>query len=276
VPRSFSQRATAAIGSEVNARAGTHERAGPAPQGGRRTSIFIVASPRPQVGKTFIARLLIDFLRLQGGVPMAFDLNPDGDALRDYLPTLTLAAEVDDTPGQMALFDRMILNDGTPKVVDVGAASFDRFFKVVQDIRFIKGAERRSIDAIILFVADLHPVAIKAYADLQRRFPGALLVPVLNDAIVKDRTLRDKFPFTRTATVPLQITALSPTLKAQIERSGCSFADVHDDMPLKIPLALAYELRAWTRRTFVEFRELELRLLLEQLRASMENPLVGE
>src|SRR5262249_32786922 len=142
--------------------------------------------------------------------------------------------------------------------------------------RFLKGAERRSIDPIILFVADPHPVAVKAYADLQQRFPGAVLVPVLNDAIAKDRRLRDKFPFTRAATVPLQITALSPMLKAQIERSGCSFADVHDEMPLRIPLDLAYELSAWTRRTFVEFRELELRLLLERLRASMENPLVGE
>jgi hypothetical protein len=208
---SYSQKA-AAIGSEGNARAGTFN---PAPQAGRRTSIFIVTSPRPQVGKTFIARLLIDFLRLQGGVPMAFDLNPDGDALRDYLPALAIAAEVDDTAGQMALFDRLIFNDGTPKVVD-------------------------------------------------------------NEAIVKDRNLRGKFPFTRTATVPLQITALAPMLKAQIETSGCSFADVHDELPLKIPLDLAYELSAWTRRTFVEFRELELRLLLEQLRASMENPLVGE
>lgn len=270
---SYSQKATAAIGSEGNARAGTSN---PAPQAGRRTSIFIVASPRPQVGKTFIARLLIDFLRLQGSAPLAFDLNPEGDALRDRLPGLAIAAEVDDTAGQMALFDRMILNDGTPKVIDVGAASFERFFRVVQEIRFIKAAERRSIHPIILFLADPHPVAIRAYADLQQRFPGAVLVPVLNDAIVKDRKLRDKFPFTRAATVPLQITALSPMLKAKIETSGCSFADVHDELPLKIPLDLAYELSAWTRRTFVEFRELELRLLLEQLRASMENPLIAE
>ena len=270
---SHSQKPTAAIGSEGNARAGPPSAAS---QPRQRTSIFIIASPRPQVGKTFIARVLIDFLRLQGGTPIAFDLNPRGDALRDYLPALAVAAQVDDTAGQMALFDRMILNDGIPKVVDVGTASFERFFRVVQEIRFIKGAERRSISPMILFVADQHPVAIKAYADLRQRFPGAALIPVLNDAVVKDRKLREKFPFTRAATVPLQITALAPMLKAQIEKSGASFADVHDDLPLKIPLDLAYELRAWTRRTFVEFRELELRMLLERLRASMENPLVVE
>jgi hypothetical protein len=273
VPRSHSQKATAAVGDEASARAGAHR---PAPEAGRRTSIFIIASPRPQVGKTFIARVLIDFLRLQGSAPIAFDLNPRGDALRDDLPALAIAAEVDDTAGQMALFDRMILNDGTPKVVDVGTASFERFFRVAQEIRFIKGAQRRSIDVVILFVADPHPVAVKAYAGLLQRFPGAALIPVFNDAVVKDRKLRECFPFARAATVPLEITALAPTLKAQIARSGASFADVHDELPLKLPLDDAYELRAWTRRTFVEFRELELRMLLERLRAAMKNPLVAE
>src|SRR5258708_23201042 len=127
---------------------------GPAPAARRRTPIFIVASPRPQVGKTFIARLVIDFLRLGGGDPIAFDLNPGGDALRDYLPALAIASEVEDTTGQMALFDRLIIGDGTPQVVHVGSASFDRFFKVMQEIRFIEGAQRRAIEPVVLFAAD--------------------------------------------------------------------------------------------------------------------------
>jgi hypothetical protein len=65
-------------------------------------------------------------------------------------------------------------------------------------------------------------------------------------------------------------------LKAQIEQSSCSFADVHDQLPREIPVGLGYELRAWIRRTFIEFRELELRRLLEQLRASLDNPLLGD
>jgi len=279
VPRSYSQNATAAIGSEMHASADAHGRAGafgPAPTARRRTPIFIVASPRPQVGKTFIARLLLDFLRLQGDDPVAFDLNPSGDALRDYLPALAVASDVEDIKGQMALFDRLIVHDGTPKVVDLGNASFERFFTIARQIRFIEGAQRRSIEPMILFAADPHPVAVKAYADLQRRFPSAVVIAEFDDAIVKGRKLRDQFPFTRTAAVPLQIAALSPMLKAQIERSSRSFADVHDHLPADIPVGLGYELRAWTRRTFVEFRELELRLLLEQLRASLENPLIGD
>lgn len=34
-------------------------------------------------------------------------------------------------------------------------------------------------------------------------------------------------------------------------------------------MALAFELQAWTRRTFLEFREMNLRLLLERLRPAL-------
>jgi hypothetical protein len=267
VPRSDSQRKKpAAIGDDMRSRAGGND---PAPDARRRTPIFIVASPRPHVGKTFTARLLTDFLRLDGGKAAAFDLNPSGDALADYFPDLATASDLGDIKGQMALFDCLVVDNGVGKVVDVGTASFGRFFAIAQEIRFIEEATRRSMEPMILFAADAHPVAVKAYADLQRRFPRAVLVPVFNEAIVKGKNLRDNFPSTREAAVPLQIPALAPLLKAQIEQSSCSFADLHERPPMGIPSGLAFELRAWTRRTFLQFRELELRLLLERLRASL-------
>jgi hypothetical protein len=58
-------------------------------------------------------------------------------------------------------------------------------------------------------------------------------------------------------------------LKAQIDKSRYSFSDVHNRLLIGIPNGLAFELRAWTRRTFIELHELELRLLLQKLRASL-------
>jgi hypothetical protein len=235
----------------------------------QQTLVFIVASPRPQVGKTFVARLVIDFLRLDRGEPMVFDLNPVGDALTDYLPQLAIAAEIDSTKGQMALFDNLIVDDGVAKVVDVGSASFERFFAVMAEIGFVKAALRQWIEPIVLFVADAHPVAVRAYADLQQRLDGALIVPVFNEPALKGRNLRDKYPFARAAAVPLQIPALAPKLKVHIERQPSSFIGAHGTLSTTMPVGPGLELQAWTRRAFVEFRELELRLLLDKLRASL-------
>ena len=234
----------------------------------RRTPIFIVASPRPQVGKTFLARLLTDFLRLDGGEAVAFDLNPTGDAPGDR--GLAAGTDLTDVRRQMALFDCLIVEDGIAKVIDLGHGWFAQFFKVVEEIGFIDEACRRAIEPVILFAADPHPVSFKAHADLQRRFPRAVVAPVFNEAIVQGRKLRDQFAVARAAAVPLQIPLLLlPILKAQADKSAHSFADFHTRMPEGVPQGLAVELHAWTRRTFLEFRELELRLLLEKLQASL-------
>src|SRR5207244_9534800 len=113
-------------------------------------------------------------------------------------------------------------------------------------------ARRRSIEPMILFAADPHPVAVKAYADLQRRLRNACIVPVFNETILRGQRLRDQYPFSRAAAVPLLISALAPMLKAQIDKPPFSFVDVHDKLPMAIPIGLAFELRAWTRRTFLE------------------------
>jgi len=264
VSRSDSRRAAAHFHPSEQAAAGS-----PAAEPAPRSAVFIVASPRPQVGKTFVARLLVDFLRLDGRTVTAFDLNPSGDALIDYLPTLATPSDVGDIRDQMALFDSLIVDDGVAKVVDVGHASFERFFAIMAEIGFMREAQRRSIEPMILLMADPHPVAVKAYADLQRRFRNALIAPVFNEAILKGRRLRDQYPILRAAAVPLQIPPLAPMLKAQIDKPPYSFVDVHDRLPMAIPIGLALELRSWTRRTFLEFRELELRLLLEKLRTSL-------
>src|ERR1700720_3644865 len=108
-----------------------------------------------------------------------------------------------------------------------------------------------------LFAANSHPVAINAYADLKRRLRGVIIVPVLNEEILKGKKLREEFPFAHAAAIPVQIPTLAPMLKAQIEKSLYSFSDVHGKLPIGIPIGLAFELRSWTWRTFIEFRELE-------------------
>jgi hypothetical protein len=235
----------------------------------RWTPVFAITSPRPLTGKTFLARLLIDFLRVDGARVRAFDLNPSGDALHDFLPTLTQKAEIASTPGQMALFDRLVVADAVAKVVDLGHAQFEQFFGVVEEIGLVRELNQRGIELVIIYPADPHPASLDHYHGLMGRFPRTVVVPVLNDAIAKSRKLRDLYPIARAAAVPLQIPLLAPALKQYTEGRPHPFAEFHGQVPRTVPAQYTYELRAWTRRVFLEFRELELRLLLERLQASL-------
>src|ERR1700719_4712825 len=146
----------------------------------RTTPVYIICSPRPLVGKTLVARLLTEFLLLKHGAVAAFDINLKEPSLLEYLPKVTETAEVDDTFGKMALMDRLIVNDGIAKVIDLGFHAFDEFFKMSEEIGFMKEAARRGVAPVILFVADTDRVSARGYPMLQQQIPPAALVVVDN------------------------------------------------------------------------------------------------
>ena len=94
-----------------------------------RNSITIVASPRPRVGKTPLARLLADFHLHEGRSVAAFDLNVGERTLAQFLPEKTTVATIRDINGQMVLFDRLVADEDITKVIDLGHESFESFFQ---------------------------------------------------------------------------------------------------------------------------------------------------
>ena len=112
------------------------------------TPVYIICSPRPLVGKTLLARLLSEFLLLKDGAVSSFDINLKEPSLLEYLPRVTETADVMDTFGKMQLMDRLIVHDGVAKVVDLGFHAFDEFFKMTNEIGFLKEAARRSVAPI--------------------------------------------------------------------------------------------------------------------------------
>lgn len=239
-----------------------------APQAGR-TPVYIVASPRAKTGKTFLARLLVGFYLADERPLRAYDLDLIEPTLINHAPWHTVAADLSHTQGQMALFDALIVNDGRSKVIDVPHLSYKSFFALAEQISFFEEARYHSIEPVILFPADLHPATPQHYAALQARFPRTILVPVQNEAIARIPKLRETYPTYRAACVPLHFPALLPALRAELERHNYSFADVHENLPLDIPIDTCFGLRSWTKRAFFELRELELRLLLEKLQSSL-------
>src|SRR5438046_7567686 len=148
-----------------------------------RTPVYIICSPRPLVGKTLIARLLSEFLLLKNGSVISFDINLKEPSLLEYLPRTTETADVIDTFGKMALMDRLIVNDAVAKVIDLGFHAFDEFFKMSEEIGFMKEAARRGVSPIVLFVADTDRASARGYAMLQQQNPPAALVTIDNEYV---------------------------------------------------------------------------------------------
>jgi hypothetical protein len=233
-----------------------------------RSSITIVASPRPRVGKTLLARLLTDFHRQDGHPVAAFDLNSGEGTLAQFLPGQVTTATVRDINGQMALFDRLVADEDTTKVVDLGHASFESFFSVAHQIGFVEEARRRAVAVAILFTVTPDQTSVDAYRYLRDQFERATLAPVHNE-LFGPAQHRDKFPLASGGPLIVHLPVLAPGLRKYIEKPPFSFANSNMGDAVDIPVDAHIAIQRWLRKVFLEFRELDLRILLADLRASI-------
>lgn len=216
------------------------------------TPVYIICSTRPQVGKTLLARLLTEFLKLQRGDVVAFDVSLKEPSLLDFLPRLTETADIDDTFGKMALMDRLIVHDETAKVIDLGYHAFDEFFRMTTEIGFAKEAARRGVVPIVLFMGDSDRASLRAYETLQQQYPQRSLHVIDNEQV-----LRGEIPPALARDKMLHVAALPPFLKTYIDRLNFSFTGY-----LRSEQDSSTELHQWIRANYFAFRQIELGLLL--------------
>jgi hypothetical protein len=229
----------------------------------QQTQLYIVASQHPRVGKTLVSRLLLDFFRLSGRPLVGYDLDPREPTLAGYFPNLAWPVDIAETPGQMALFDRLIADNWRTTVIDLGYGLFEQFFAVMAEIGFEKEARRQLIEPIVLFITDSAPTTARSYAELQRRLPQTTFVPVHNEAASFMFMHRD-FPPTRPEFGFIRIPRLSPVVRGVIDRPGFSFGAYMAKQP-----GGPTEVHTWIGNIFAEFRNLELQLLLGQVQSSL-------
>jgi hypothetical protein len=216
------------------------------------TAVYIICSPRPRVGKTLVARLLTEYLKASRREVIAFDLSSNEPSLLDYLPKQTETAQVRDTFGQMQLMDRLIVDDGVPKVLDVDASAFDTFFKLFQEIGFLKEATRQGVAPLVMFVLDQDFSSSRAYTMLERAVPANALVAVNNEAVLYGEVP----PWVRARRM-IEIKLLPDFLKGYIAKTTFSFNAFARNKSNS-----SSELYDWIRGIFLHFREIELSLML--------------
>ena len=135
----------------------------------QHTPLYIVASQHPRVGKTLVARLLIEYFRLSGRPIVGYDLDPREPALAANFPSFVWPVDIADTRGQMALFDRLVADNWRTTVLDIGYGLCEQFFQVMPEIGFEQEAARRGIVPIVLFITDSAPSTVAPL----RRVAGA-------------------------------------------------------------------------------------------------------
>jgi hypothetical protein len=185
---------------------------------------------------------------------LAFDVTLREPSLLDFLPQITETATIEDTYGKIQLMDRVILNDGIPKVIDLGYYSFEEFFKMSEQIGFLKEASRRRVVPIVLYCAEGDRVSMRAYDALRRQIPRQQLIVAENEHV-----LREDLPELYGRSKQLRIAALPAFLRTYIERFSFSFTGY-----LRQEKDPSTELYQWIRRNYYTLREIENEIMTQR------------
>jgi hypothetical protein len=146
-------------------------------------TVYITASDQHRNGKTLLARLLADYLMLDGFDPFMIDTDAPDGPLRNYFPGRTALADFAQMHGQMKLFDTILASPGRDYVVDLPARHLEGFFKAASELNFFQETKNVGYRIIVFFIVDRSNASLRAARSIQE-FPGIdLFVPVHNEFV---------------------------------------------------------------------------------------------
>jgi hypothetical protein len=117
-------------------------------------TIYVVASDANRNGKTLLARLVSDYLLLDGKDPFIFDTDAPDGPLRQFFPGRTALADFEKMAGRMKVFDTILGSPGRDYVIDLPQRHMLDFFKVVEELSFFPEAKAHGFRIIVFFVVD--------------------------------------------------------------------------------------------------------------------------
>jgi hypothetical protein len=189
--------------------------------------------------------------------------------LAGRFPKLVWPVDIADIRGQMELFDRLVADTTSTKVIDLGYGPFEHFFRVMGEMGFAQEARRRGMEAMVFFVTDQAIATVRSYAELQQ-WVAATFVPVHNESVSLLFSKED-FPPTRPECGTIRIPRLSQIVRGVVDRPTFSFNAYMAKQP-----GGPTEVHTWTADIYAQFRDFELRLLMRKLTSRLGRPQTPE
>ena len=100
-----------------------------------KPTVILIGADKGGVGKTTVARTLLDYLRKQEIPARAFDTEAPKGTLQRFHPDVTEIVDVTAVADQMRIFDTV--SDSSVTVIDVRAGLLSSTLRALRDISFL-------------------------------------------------------------------------------------------------------------------------------------------
>lgn len=221
--------------------------------------VFIVCSDQSRNGKTLLARVLVDFLLMEGRDPFCFDLGHPEAALRAYFPGRTALVDFATAEGRARVFDTILARSGRDYVIDLPATQLARFCETAGGENFPAKAREKDFRLGVLFVVDREEKSLAAAAAVEDILLPDIFVPVANRFV--GSALPDGVPGP-----VLAMERLGDELRAATSHRRFSLRAFMQGDESSVPVQHRHSLKRFLHGLVTGMREFEPALSLQALR----------
>jgi hypothetical protein len=133
-----------------------------------KPTVILVGADKGGVGKTTIARTLLDYLSAHQTPVRAFDTEFPSGTLKRFHPDVTKIVDVTSVADQMKIFDTLGSADARVTVIDVRAGLLSSTLQALSDIGFIDSAKKDQITFAVFHILGPSIASLNEIAETAR------------------------------------------------------------------------------------------------------------
>jgi hypothetical protein len=133
-----------------------------------KPAVIIVGADKGGVGKTTVARTLLDYFGAHQTPTRAFDTESPRGTLKRFHPDVTEVVDVTSIPDQMKIFDTLGSAQARVTVIDVRAGLLSSTLQALSDIGFLESAKKGQITFAVFHILGPSIASLQEIAETAR------------------------------------------------------------------------------------------------------------
>src|SRR5688500_14853271 len=130
-----------------------------------KPAVILVGADKGGVGKSTVARTLLDYFTAHQVPARAFDTEAPKGTLKRFHPELTDVVDITKIPDQMKIFDTLNSADAAVTLIDVRAGLMSPTLQALRDIGFIDAAKKGQITFAVFHILGPSIASLDEIAD---------------------------------------------------------------------------------------------------------------
>ena len=130
-----------------------------------KPAVVLIGADKGGVGKTTVARTLLDYFAHHKVRARAFDTEAPRGTLKRFHPAVTDVVDINYVPHQMQIFDTVNSTDATVSLIDVRAGLLSSTLRALRDIGFIDAAKKGHITFVVFHILGPSIASLDEIAD---------------------------------------------------------------------------------------------------------------